>query len=611
MVPTIFVLGLLGCVLLPLPTPIIDLLLSLSLSGSLLLLSVSLTIRRTTDFMSFPALLLLATLFRLTLNISTTRLILSDGDAGRVIDAFAGVVVRNDPIVGGVMFIIITIVQFVVIARGAERVAEVGARFALDGLPGHQAAIDADVRSGVVTPNEAARRRAELSDRSNFYGAMDGTVRFVRGDATAGLAITAINLVGGVLVGVVRQGLPWQESVQVYGRLTIGDGLLSQIPAVLVSLAAGLLVARVDRSEEHRGRSQLLDGGLSPSLLIVPAVFLLGLALSPNMPRLAFIASSAGFAIVASVSALRLAATREASILPTHARNVSVHLRAGVVDEPKVLERALAQVRLQCSSALGLQVPGMRLVLDAKAEASRIDVRLEGRALGRARLDGHSPFEDQVVIAVYRLVMENAAALVDLEDIDRMVDEVRVTHPIIVRRAMEVVELTDVLAAVRGFLSERVPLPPLRFVLGVMAEGERFRDPQDRASFPELVRARLADHWVHAVMDGLAAIGPIRAIRLTPDAEGELVDALSRSDDGWVLRISTDERQRWRRAMRVEVSEPARTPLLVIATPRARKAIALLLSGAAPHIPVVSTAEVARTGEPFDIEWVDGPVDVP
>src|SRR5690606_22042616 len=243
---------LLACVLVPLPTPLVDLLLSLSLAGSVLLLVASLGIRRTTQFLNFPSLLLLVTLYRLALNVSTTRLILSQADAGRVIDAFATFVVREDLVVGGVMFAIITIVQYVVIARGAERVAEVTARFALDGLPGHQAAIDADLRAGVITPREASLRRAELGERSSFYGAMDGAIRFVKGDAIAGLAITAVNLLGGLAVGIGRDDLGWRESLEVYGRLTIGDGLLAQIPALLVSLAAGVLVSRVDRHERSR-----------------------------------------------------------------------------------------------------------------------------------------------------------------------------------------------------------------------------------------------------------------------------------------------------------------------------------------------------------------------
>lgn len=252
--PTFLVVALLACVLVPLPTGLVDLLLSMSLAGAVLLLVASLGVRRSTELLSFPTLLLLITLYRLAINVSTTRLILSQADAGRVVDAFATFVVRDDLVVGGVMFAIISVIQYLVIARGSERVAEVAARFALDGLPGHQQAIEADLRAGLSSPAEAARRRARLVERSSFYGAMDGAVRFVKGDAVAGLAITAINLAGGLAIGVGRMGLGWQESLETYGRLTIGDGLLAQIPALLVSLAAGVLVSRVDEATEGSGR---------------------------------------------------------------------------------------------------------------------------------------------------------------------------------------------------------------------------------------------------------------------------------------------------------------------------------------------------------------------
>ncbi|HGG57380.1 MAG TPA: EscV/YscV/HrcV family type III secretion system export apparatus protein, partial [Nannocystis exedens] len=228
--PAFGVVALLACMLVPLPTVAVDLLLSLNLALALLLLAACLGVRRSADFLAFPALLLFATLIRLALNVQTTRLILSEADAGAVIEAFASLVVRDEMIVGVVIFAIITAVQYLVIARGAERVAEVAARFALDGLPGQQAAIDADLRGGTISAVEAGRRRAALDERSRFYGAMDGSIRFVKGDAIAGLAITAINLCGGFAIGVLRDGRGWLESLELYGRLTIGDGLVAQIP---------------------------------------------------------------------------------------------------------------------------------------------------------------------------------------------------------------------------------------------------------------------------------------------------------------------------------------------------------------------------------------------
>jgi len=612
--PTVAVVALVGCLLVPLPTVLVDVLLSLSLAGSVLLMVASLAVRRTTDFIAFPALLLLATLFRLALNVSTTRLILSDAYAGRVVDAFAGVVVRDDLIVGGVMFAIITIIQFVVIARGAERVAEVGARFALDGLPGHQAAIEADLRSGVITPTEASRRRARLVERSSFYGAMDGTIRFVRGDAVAGLAITATNLLGGIAVGMLRLGLPWSECLEVYGRLTIGDGLLSQLPALLLSLAAGILVARVDRSDEPR-RRKASDLWLEPSMLLVPALLLLALCMVPAMPRLAFGGTSIALLAAALLLSFRVAAERRVRVAPVEASSVRVRLHPSHVTESRVIERALAEVRLQCGYALGLEVPPIVLWTDEGQRRGFVEVLIDGRSCGRASCASGQKVEDEVVISTFRLIMEHAGALVDLEDIDRMVEEVRPTHPAIVRRALQTVEANDVLRVVRGFLEERIPLPPMRFVLSAIAEGERFREPHERALFPELVRERLAEHWVHAVLDTVRTIGEPRFVRLTPDAEDVLAASFRYLEDGPRLRLSATERRAWLLALElvldprsngVSVSQHG-APLVLVTSARGRKAASLLTAGALPHVPVLSDREFQIAGERVSVRWLDPP----
>src|SRR5690606_21977664 len=199
----------------------------------------------------------------------TTRLILSQADAGQVIDAFANLVVRGDLVVGAVMFAVITAIQYFVITRGAERVAELAARFALDGMPGQQQAIDADLRSGAISPREAQAQRAALSERSDFFGRMDGVMRWVKGDALVGLLVTGFNLIGGVAIGSGRGALGVGESLTLYGKLAIGDGLLAQLPALLIALAAALLVARVDRVREQQAETWL-----EPSMLLVPAVLL-------------------------------------------------------------------------------------------------------------------------------------------------------------------------------------------------------------------------------------------------------------------------------------------------------------------------------------------------
>src|SRR3954454_5222185 len=228
----------------PLPTIVLDLLIAVNITGALLIVLVSMQVHKPLDFSVFPALLLVATLFRLALNISATRLVLLNGFAGNVIDAFGHFVVGGSLIVGLVIFVILVIIQFVVITKGAERVAEVGARFTLDAMPGKQMAIDADLNAGLINEHEARKRRAEVAAEADFYGAMDGASKFVKGDAIAAIVITMINLFGGFVIGVMQRHLPFGQAVQTYSLLSVGDGLVSQIPALLISIAAGLIVTR-------------------------------------------------------------------------------------------------------------------------------------------------------------------------------------------------------------------------------------------------------------------------------------------------------------------------------------------------------------------------------
>jgi len=620
--PTFLVVALLACVLVPLPTALVDLLLSVSLAGAVLLLVASLGVRRSAEFLSFPALLLLVTLYRLAINVSTTRLILSQADAGQVVDAFASFVVRGDLVVGGVMFAIISVIQYLVIARGSERVAEVAARFALDGLPGHQQAIEADLRAGLISPAEAARRRARLIERSSFYGAMDGAIRFVKGDAMAGLAITAINLVGGLAIGVGRLGYTWGQSLDLYGSLTIGDGLLAQIPALLVSLAAGVLVSRVDEGgSEPRAGLRWLD----PAMLLVPATLLLLLALVPSMPGLAFATTATALLTGALLLATRLAQTRPA---PTPGPpDMRVRMHPGTIRDPRDLERTLEELTARCHAALGIEVPPLRLSLDPLCPRDHWELRLGDRLLLRAPATTEV---DQILLAVFRAVMDHAPSLVDLQMLEDRLENLRGTHPVLVRRSLEALETTDLLSIVRAFLRERLRLPPLSRILGVVAEDRRFREASERSRFSEIIRTRLASHWAPEVLDGLRRLGRPDVLRLSPDAEEALMERAVVGEGGLVLRMSGPERKRWIDMLRsppedgMESSPPetspsmstvarlgpaAIRPTVILTTPAARPAAAALLAGTVPHVPVLSTTELQRSGvEPAQsVRWVEPP----
>src|SRR3954464_4288541 len=281
----------------PLPAAFLDLLLGLNITCSLLILLVAMQIKRPLDFAVFPSLILIATLFRLSLNVSSTRLVLTDGYAGKVIEAFGHFVVGGSLVVGLVIFVILTIIQFVVITNGAGRVAEVGARFTLDAMPGKQMAIDADLNAGQISDAQARARREEIAQEADFYGAMDGASKFVKGDAMAAVLITAINLLGGIVVGVVQQGMPISEAVNHFSLLSVGDGLCAQIPALLISVATGIIVTR-SASEKDLGSdlaSQILRQRKAP---MVAGGVICAFALVPGLPKLPFLIIGGGMFMV-------------------------------------------------------------------------------------------------------------------------------------------------------------------------------------------------------------------------------------------------------------------------------------------------------------------------
>jgi flagellar biosynthesis protein FlhA len=286
-------IGILVVLILPMPRLLLDLLLALSITFSVLVLLTSLFIVRPLEFSSFPAVLLITTMLRLALNLASTRLILADGHqgpaaAGRVIEAFGGFIMQGNFVIGLIVFAILVIVNFVVITKGSGRIAEVSARFSLDAMPGKQMAIDADLSAGLIDEQEARLRRRQLEEESSFYGAMDGAAKFVRGDAIAGLMITFINLAGGLIIGVGQMGVSLSEAVESYTLLTVGDGLVSQIPALVVSTAAGLLVAKAGVADRT---DRALFGQLSahPRALAVTSGLLALLAVLPGLPLLPFL----------------------------------------------------------------------------------------------------------------------------------------------------------------------------------------------------------------------------------------------------------------------------------------------------------------------------------
>ncbi len=271
--------------IIPLPTALVDLLISINLGASFIILMMTMYVPNVLAFSSFPTLLLFTTLFRVGLNISTTRLILLQADAGEIIYTFGEFAVGGNFIVGAVVFIIISIVQFMVIAKGAERVSEVGARFSLDAMPGKQMSIDADLRAGAITSEQAQERRGRVAKESQMYGAMDGAMKFVKGDAIAGLLVAAVNIVAGTIIGVTQNGISAGDALQLYGILTIGDGLVSQIPSLLIAISAGILVTR--SGEESNNVGAQIGGQVfgQPRAILIASGLVFLFALVPGFPK--------------------------------------------------------------------------------------------------------------------------------------------------------------------------------------------------------------------------------------------------------------------------------------------------------------------------------------
>src|SRR5690242_6833429 len=313
----VIVLAMLGMLMLPMPPFLLDILFSFNIALSLVILLAVVYVMRPLEFAAFPTVVLMATLLRLALNIASTRVVLlhghdGPGAAGKVIEAFGEFVIGGNFAVGLVVFAIIVVINFVVITKGATRVSEVTARFTLDAMPGKQMAIDADLNAGLLTQEQARERRQEVREEADFYGSMDGASKFVRGDATAGILILFINIVGGFFVGVMQHGLSASEAARTYTLLTIGDGLVAQVPALMLSIATAIIVTRVSRSQDM-GKQVVGQLFAQPKALGVTAAVLVLIGLIPGMPNAAFLLLGAGCGAAAYLIAKRAKTPKDAT----------------------------------------------------------------------------------------------------------------------------------------------------------------------------------------------------------------------------------------------------------------------------------------------------------
>lgn len=419
LVLAVLLVSIIFMMILPLPTWLVDVLIGVNMTISAMLLMVAMYLPSPLAFSSFPSVLLVTTLFRLGISIATTRLILLQGDAGHIIDTFGNFVVGGNLVVGLVVFLILTIVQFVVITKGAERVAEVAARFSLDAMPGKQMSIDGDMRAGTIDMDEAKRRRSVVEKESQLYGAMDGAMKFVKGDAIAGLIIVAVNLLGGILIGTMQRGMPAAKAAQTYSILTIGDGLISQIPALFIAICAGMIVTRVQGSDgpSNVGKDIGAQVLAQPRALMIAAAVAVGMGLIPGMPTLTFVTLGAiigtmGFTLlrgtrkvvdartgqVTEVPAMQAAAApprKDASdageeFAPTVPlmMDVAAHLQAGF--DPEALNEELLKIRRALYFDLGVPFPGIQLRFNENLPPESYNILLSEVPVSQGRLrPGH------------------------------------------------------------------------------------------------------------------------------------------------------------------------------------------------------------------------------
>ncbi len=414
----VLVVAIIFMMIIPLPTELIDGLIAVNMTSGVILLMVAVYIDSPLAFSAFPSVLLITTLFRLALSISTTRLILLQADAGEIIYAFGDFVVAGNLIVGAVIFLIITIVQFLVITKGSERVAEVSARFSLDAMPGKQMSIDGDMRAGLIDMEEARRRRGLVEKESQLYGSMDGAMKFVKGDAIAGLIIIVVNILGGISIGVLQHGMSADEALNTYSILTIGDGLVSQIPGLLISITAGIIVTRVTTEESTNLGSDIGSQLMSqPKALLIGGCLMFLFAAVPGFPTPVFLAlgltvstlgflltrmqtpEAAGLATTPVPAMARAGQTQpEQPAQPHEEFSLTVPLLIDVDArlEPHIdahtLNQELLQIRQALYLDLGVPFPGTHLRFNANLDQGAYHILVQEIPMARGKIDPSSLF---------------------------------------------------------------------------------------------------------------------------------------------------------------------------------------------------------------------------
>ncbi|MFA6149070.1 MAG: flagellar biosynthesis protein FlhA [bacterium] len=645
------IIVLLGVMLVPLPTILLDLFLSVSIALSIVILVISVYLKRPLDFSVFPSLLLMTTLFRLSLNIASTKLILLHGSegpdaAGHVIQSFGNFVVGGNYVVGFIVFLILVVVNFVVITKGAGRIAEVAARFTLDAMPGKQMAIDADLNAGMIDETEARRRRQDVSREADFYGAMDGSSKFVRGDAVAGIAITGINIVGGFIIGVFQMGMPMVEAAKTYTILTVGEGLVAQIPALLISTAAGIVVTRTG-STNDMGKDIAAQVIVNPKALGTSSAILLVVGLIPGLPHLPLLAMAAtlgGLAYVlhasdvpeadAAVPAPKTEEPRAESLLEvnTLALEIGYGLISLVDESGGELLTKVRAMRRQIAKEMGFIVPSIHIkdnlglrpheysfnirgievargevmmgywlavssdgtaAIDGtptKEPAFGLPARwIEEKDVEKAQLAGHMVVDPATVIVTHltEIIRKHSWEILTRTEVQSLLEGVAKVYPRIVDELIPThMTLGAVQRVLQNLLRERVPVNDLVTILETLLDyGPTTKDVD---ILTEYVRQSLCRYITRQFT---APDGVIRVISLDPRFESALTQAMGgepMSPD--IVSRLVHGVEASLEGVRSKGAQP-----VILCSIQVRRFLRRLLEKFAPAIPVLSSAEVSST----------------
>ncbi|MCU7727124.1 flagellar biosynthesis protein FlhA [Actinoplanes sp. KI2] len=655
------VIGIIIMMVVPLPTFLLDMLIALNITGALLILLTSMFVQRPLDFSVFPALLLVATLFRLALNISATRLVLRDGDAGKVIHAFGSFVVGGNLVIGLVIFMILVIVQMVVVTKGAERVAEVGARFTLDAMPGKQMAIDADLNAGLIDEAEAKTRRAEVASEADFYGAMDGGSKFVKGDAIAAIIITLINLIGGFAVGIMQKGLSATDAMNQYSLLSVGDGLVSQVPALLLSVATGLIVTRSATSGDM-GASVTAQLSQNKLALRIGGGAALALCVIPGLPKIPFLVVGAAVLLIAQ----RLkdpvpeseAAVTEAVDMPApdspeqllgemRVDPLELALSPDLVDlvdasSGDLLDRVRA-LRRKMAMELGVIMPPVRTRDDLDLPLSSYAIRISGVDAGtgeappgtvlaigeglqglpgragvepvfglpgkwvpaelhyQAELSGATVVDRASVIITHlaEVVRSNASRLLGREDVRALTEVVKRTHPVVVEELTPgLLSLGQIQKVLQAMLDEGVPIRDLVRIFEALSL--RAKISADHDGLVEAARAALGP----AIAAQYVTDGKLTVITLDPMLEQQLLESLRPSEVGAFMAIDGMRAEAivTEAARLVETAEQQGLSPVLACSPQLRLPLMRLLRAGSRRVQVLSYGEIS--GSTAQIETI-------